>query len=228
VSNAVTNTQTRHEREDNKSGALERLRSKWLSRTVHDMRGPLFAARGYAKLILRDPASVTVTQREYLSHIVDNVNRLASLVDSFCEFPTEADLDLDLVCLNDILAVAIEKTSRSETLRFDAKLPVAELWTYADGAKLGIAVHKLLTAVVDFSRASTRIALRAGQEDDEFVLRCEANAVASQSDTGTCDLPNLEHTRRILRLHGGAVTADANRDARLLVTLRLPLVGAVR
>jgi hypothetical protein len=53
------------------------------SEVLHDARGALFAARGYAKLILEERAGpVTVTQQRYLANILKNIDKLSLLTNA--------------------------------------------------------------------------------------------------------------------------------------------------
>ncbi len=209
------------------SEALRKIRSHWLSRVIHDFRGPLFAARGYAKLIAdRRAGDVTDTQYEYLQHILANINKLADLVNTLSEFPSDDALHLDFVDLSEILQSSIsEWRARDETLKLAADLPPDKLLTIADREKLRRAVHKLLGAAVEFSRCGGEVQLQARLEEDELILR-----IAGIRDENG-DAPPVPPTAdialpcEILRLHGGVAHIDQAHRGRCHVTVRLPLVN---
>jgi signal transduction histidine kinase len=209
-----------------KSEALQKIRDRWISRVAHDMRGPLFAARGYARLLLEQD-SVTAPQKKYAAGIVENTNRLATLVESLAEFPSPATLNLEPVELGDLVAAAVDKIRPRATLQ-TALLPDGPLWTAADGAKLSTAVHKLLTALVDFSQSSARIEVRASQEDGEFILRGFAAVDPANPPGEPFETPDITAASRILRLHGGAASAGVSGAGMVHVTLRLPVVDGFR
>ena len=190
------------------------------------MRGPLFAARGYARLLLED-GDVTVTQRKYLSSIAENMNRLSALVADLQEPPSDDALELGPVSVRDVLKSCVENFG-DLTLQFDLHLPSDPLWTVADGAKLAGGVHKLLTWVVDFSRSDARIELRAALEDDELVVRCLARNDDANGTAGNGVTHDVEAAFRILRLHGGAASAGTAAPGIVHVTFTLPLIPPVR
>ncbi len=210
----------------NKSEALQKIRKHWVSRTAHDIRGPLFAGRGYARLLLQEP-DVTATQRKYAANILENMNRLAELVGALGDFPSESALDLNPVDLRDLLHRALDTMRARATLHL-ACVPNEPVWTVADGAKVSTAVHKLLTSLVDFSRSDARIEVRASQEDDEFVLRCFASGGPATPPDQPCDAPDIDTASRILRLHGGTASAGVASTGVVHVTLRLPLIESFR
>lgn len=211
-----------------KDGALERIRAHWLSRAVHDMRGPLFAARGYARLMLREDRGVTVTQRPYVTQVLDNMNRLSELVSTLQEFPSASTLDLVRVSLRELLSEIVACIRQRAAFSVYVTLPADPVWTAADGAKLAPAVHKLLTLAVDFSQPETGMEVRASQEHDELTVRCIARAGDIASLSAACSDPAFVSACRILRLHAGAVSIDTPATGALYVTLRIPLIHTFR
>lgn len=209
------------------AGAFERIRAHWLSRAMHDMRGPLFAARGYARLILRD-GEVTVNHRSYVAQILESLNRLSELTASLQEFASIADLDLSRVSMRELLSEVISCLQRGEALAIASYLPSDPLWTVADRAKLGPSVHKLLTLAVDFSSPEAGIEVRASQEQDELTVRCIARAARPAKLDHACSAPDIDSACRTLRLHAGAVSMDTPAGGALYVTLRIPLIQTFR
>jgi len=208
-----------------KSQALQQIREQWLSRALHDLRGPLFAARGYARLVLND--TVTVTQRRYIDILLDNLERLSGLVNTLNEFPSDAALDLEPVELRDLLTNALANFNDAVTLHSEIVLGDA-LWTVADGAKVSTAVHKLLTFLVDFSHPSARLSLNAAQEGDEVAVRCQGSAARDGASAQSRAEAGIAAARRIIQLHGGSASAGVASSGEVHVTFRLPLIPPVR
>lgn len=206
--------------------ALRKIRIHWFSHILHDFRGPLFAARGYTKLLLEQRGGeVTVTQRKYLDTILENIEKIAGSVSHLQEFPSDQDLDLELFDFAELLHETIaDFRAGTETLHLTEHIVPGPAPTAGDRAKLSFAVHKLLGAMVEFSRSGGKIDLHARREDDEFLLRMTAFASGSSAESGPEFLPSLERPCEILRLHGGGASADCAHHGVCNVTVRLPLI----
>lgn len=96
--------------------------------------------------------------------------------------------------------------------------------TARDRAKLSFVVHKLLGAMVEFSRCGGKIDLYARREDDEFLVRMTAIVNGSALAEERAAPPDLARPCEILRLHGGLASADYSHPGVCNVTVRLPLV----
>jgi len=208
--------------------ALREIRLKWLARVIHDFRGPLFAARGYTKLIAEGRAGdVTDTQSEYLQHIIDNLKKISLLVDTLTELPSDHTLQLDVVDMADILrSCAAEWRNREQTLQIAIDASEERVLTIADRGKLTEAVHKLLGCAVDFSRSGGEVQLQARQEDDEFTLRIAATGAPSAAASPETLTTGIISACDILRLHGGSAHIATSPEGRCHVTVRLPLVNS--
>src|SRR5438445_9488911 len=90
-----TGAATEQNGSETKNRALSSIRAHWISNVIHDLRGPIFAARGYAKLILENRAGdVTVTQERYLRSVLENINKLSAIVATLQDLPSEDGLNL--------------------------------------------------------------------------------------------------------------------------------------
>jgi len=210
--------------------AFESIRHHWLAHIVHDLRGPLFAARGYTKLLLeaRDEG-VTVTQERYLTTILENITKLAGLVETIQQAPAPSDLSLERIDLNQLLqSVVNHLQEQNKTLQLGCHFFPGPAFTIGDRAKLMLSVQQLLGAAVDFSRFGGRIELHTRSEDDEFTMRISVLPGGSMSGTNPefvpPALPDVTIPCQILRLHGGVASADCGHSGVYNVTVRLPLI----
>jgi signal transduction histidine kinase len=206
------------------TAVLSKIRAHWLARLAHDLRGPLFAARGYTKLMLDERAGVvTVTQRRYLETIQENIERLTQLANSLQDFPSEGALQLEVVNIGDLLrAAADSERGRDETLRFVETIPDNPILTVGDRTKLAQAVHELLGATVEISRSGGEVYLEVRQEDEEVTVRFSAISRLAESERTN---PDISRPCVMLRLHGGVAAMDTDREGHCRVTIRLPLVA---
>src|SRR5579885_3737347 len=80
--------------------ALRNIRIHWLNHIVHEMRGPLFAARGYSKLLLDEKGGpVTATQRKYLETTLDSLDKISATIDRLHDLKAQEKLELESVDL---------------------------------------------------------------------------------------------------------------------------------
>ena len=207
--------------------ALRTIRIHWLSHVVHEMRGPLFAARGYTKLLLDEKGGeVTVTQRKYLETTLENIDKIGATVESLQDFKALDELELEIVDTAELLREALADHSQEiATLHFAQQIPSGTAWTIADRAKLTCAVHKLLGVMVEFSRSGGKVEIQARREGDEFLTRMTGTLNGSNSESEASLSANLAGACRIFRLHGGVASADARHPGFFNITIRLPLVG---
>lgn len=206
--------------------ALLRIRGHWLRHVLHDVRGPLFAARGYLKLMLDERAGpVTVTQERYLQIAIENINKLSLLVNTLRDCPTGELLDLEMVNVTELLqGIASECRNREQTLHFRECISAGEVYTAADRAKLSFAMHKLLGSTVEFSRSGGEVQVQACQDEDEWMVRLTATRARADSSDPVPSPADLASPCEILRLHGGIASVDTEREGVYRVSFRLPLV----
>lgn len=205
--------------------ALEQIRAHWIAHIVHDFRGPLFAARGYSKLLLEGRSGeLNADQRRYLETILDNVNKLAACVSAMQPFPSAEHLRLEPIDLTELFSAAISELNvPHETLR--ALTSQGSWMTMADRAKLTLAVHKLLGGMVEISQSPSKLGLDGRREDDECSIRMFTELKPSTSDNDPVSLPDITIPSEILRLHGGVVSAACNSAGIYNVIMRLPLIS---
>jgi len=206
---------------------LRRIRAHWMSRTVHDFRGPLFSARGYTKLALDSlPPDVTVTQRRYLESALDSMNKLNGLVDLLHLFPSESSLHLEAVDLSKLLRTILNDwKGRSKTLRILETIPVQPVVTIADRGKLSASVHKFLAAAVEFSQSEGEIQLNSRHEDGELTIRLRSRGPNSQDQPPSGQTPDIAMACDAFRIHGGTANADVSPEGFLYITCRLPIIS---
>jgi signal transduction histidine kinase len=169
---------------------------------------------------------VTVTQRQYLEHALENINKISLIVNTLQEFPSDDVLALEVINVTDLLQTAIHSVrDGNKTLRIASAMPDHAIYTTADRAKLMVAVHTLLDVAVEFSQSAGEVLVQAAQEDDELAVRISARS--EDPARSGCPRPQSEVAMpcEILRLHGGVASVDIAREGICYVTFRLPLVG---
>jgi signal transduction histidine kinase len=206
--------------------ALSSIRAHWMSNVIHDLRGPLFAARGYTKLMLENrTGDVTVTQQRYLTSVLENISKLAEIVARLDDLPSDDALTLQQLNFRELVGEVIADWRRRENLaRLSEHIPIEPMHTIGDPTKLSLAVHKLLGSAVEFTQYGGKIDLSVQHEDDEITLRISAMPDSTQSPANIQTWPDVASPCGILRLHGGVASVDCVPAESYHVTCRLPVI----
>jgi signal transduction histidine kinase len=214
-----------HTSETNRA-ALSSIRAHWMSNVIHDLRGPLFAARGYTKLMLENRAGdVTVTQQRYLTSVLENISKLEEIIARLNDLPCDDALTLQQLSFRELVAEVVADWRRRENLaRMSEHIAPEPMHTIGDPMQLSRAVHKLLGSAVDFTQYGGKIDLSVQHEDDEITLRISAVPDSSQSPAKFQTSPDVASPCGILRLHGGVASVDCVPAEGYHVTCRLPVI----
>jgi two-component system, NtrC family, sensor histidine kinase KinB len=208
------------------SEVLDQIRSHWLSTVIHDFSSPLFAARGYIRMVLEERnGSLTEPQRRYMTAILENIGKLVTLAEELNDFPEKDAFEFDTISFQDLLQQAVAEV-RSEltekNVRLTEDVSGGSLSTIGDAEKLASAVSSFLSATVQFTGRSGSVQVYAREENEKIIVRFSATR-----DTGTATdepLPDVSMPCKILRLHGGSAYISQPPGEDYLVTCELPVI----
>jgi signal transduction histidine kinase len=229
--------------------ALEEERRLFIGAIAHDLRTPLFILRAHLRGLQKGIAATPEKVREYVDECVGRADALERLVADLFAFtrleyleqePERAPLELGALLRGSVEGMQPLAAARGITLALD--MPTEPGALLGDSRLLARAVDNLLDNALHHTPEGGRIQVRCGREDDTLVF-----AVA---DTGpgiaAHDLPHLftplyrgeasrnrqtggaglglAIARRILRAHGGELTAanGATGGAEFTATLPAP------
>jgi hypothetical protein len=83
---------------------LLKIQSNWLSSVIHDLSNPLFAARGYLRMLLEEKNNpLTESQHRYVITALENIERMTALTQQLNDLPGKDGFDLDVVNFRDLL-----------------------------------------------------------------------------------------------------------------------------
>ncbi|MDL2254534.1 HAMP domain-containing histidine kinase, partial [Ruminococcaceae bacterium OttesenSCG-928-I18] len=141
----------------------ETLRQDLVANVSHDLRTPLTLITGYAEMIRDIPGETT---RENMQVIIDEANRLSSLVGDLLDLSRlqsgTAELHFERLCLTDEIRSIIsrfQKLSATEgtLVRLEAE---GEVWVNADAARLSQVVYNFLINAMTHGGADKFILVR--------------------------------------------------------------------
>ncbi len=154
--------------------ALERLKDELVSTVSHELRTPLASLRGFAELMLTRDFSLE-QQREFLTIILNESNRLADLINDFLDLQRiEAGrqeyhfkpLDLLSVVRETIAVFQANSNGIAIHLRKEPTPPPV----YADADRLRQVLLNLLSNAVKFSPRGGDITIGTRQEGADLVM----------------------------------------------------------
>jgi signal transduction histidine kinase len=210
----------------------------------HDLRAPLNAIEGFARLIdTRYAERMPQEARDLFRFVLDNAARMSKLITDLLAFSrtSQSEMTITPVDMNALVREVIEElrhTFADRMVVFDVgELPPAD----GDMAMLHQVVTNLLSNAIKFtaSRPEATIAVDARREGDGVVYRVRDNGVGfdmkfadqlfkvfrrlhaqSQYDgTGV----GLALVKRIVERHGGSVGVASAPDAGTTVSFTLPV-----
>lgn len=230
---------------------IEQERRLFIGAIVHDLRTPLFALRGYLDGLAAGVADTAERRAHYLDVARTKADALERLITDLFEFTRLEYLDqtpqTEPLDLRPFLRQIVEghqpaADERGATVALD--VPDEPVMVAADRHMLGRAVENLLDNALRYTPPGGAIRLSAGREDGSATFRVEDTGPGIPAE----DLPHIfaplyrgEHSRnrrtggaglgltvarRILRAHGGDLTAINAPAGGTVFTATLPASNA--
>jgi len=228
---------------------IDRMKSSLISTVSHELRTPLAAIKGYATTLLaEDVEGDKESQREFLSIISEESDRLSALVNNL--------LDLSRIEAGS-LHLTREECSIEEIIRLAAKrarlhpddtletyiapdLPVL----YADPTRLETVLGNLLENATKYAGPGARIQIRVTREDESIVFRVKDNGPGIPEeerhrifqsfyrlDTSLTRLASgaglgLAICKGLVQAHGGTIWVESQREG-ACIAFSIPLTKGV-
>jgi PAS domain S-box-containing protein len=161
---------------------LDRMKDDFVASVSHELRTPLTSINGYLDLILEDGDDFAPEQRQYLSVVRRNAERLLRLVGDLL-FVAQVDagrlsLEMSAVDLSALIEESVEAVrpvAEEKHIKLLAEIEQIEI-PQADAMRLGQVLDNVLSNAVKFTPAEGSVAVRAFVDD--------AHAVVEVVDTG--------------------------------------------
>ncbi len=233
--------------------ALIQMRSHLQANLAHELRTPLAAIRGYARMILDGRGGeVNSTQKDYLRIVTDNTNRMIGLVSwmSYLTELTAQHLKLSSFDLRDVWAKSLESCRLilgEKTLSVVEVIPDESFAIMGDAEKLTYVFNELIAIAAKLSNVSGIITVEFshGREMDVTVkvsgtgqsippeklstifersFNAIAKPAAQNTDAGATSLSGVYD---VVGMHGGRVFVSntAGQGASFLFTLPAVIIG---
>jgi len=231
---------------------MEETRNEFISVVSHELRTPMTAIKGFTDLLLDgDAGSVTRQQRELLTVVQGNANRLVNLVNDMLDISRieSGRIHLDQTAVDIVAAIrsvvrSLRPMQEAKQLNVLEELDPDAPPVFADEARLTQILTNLLanaykytpengwvtvrTEVLDtfvaVSVSDTGIGIPADALAHVFTkfFRVEHPTTQAVSGTGL----GLAITRLLVERHGGRITAASREGVGTTVRFTLPVAGA--
>jgi signal transduction histidine kinase len=156
---------------------LDELKSEFVSNVSHELRSPISVIKSYIEALLDqvDPSDYQ-TQREFLTVVNDETDRLTALVSDLLDISRiesgKFETELSPVALSDVIQIVLtslkDKSGRHQ-IAVDIPSPLPDL--LADRDKMGQVFLNLLDNAIKFSPDGGKISIKAGVKGK--MVRCD-------------------------------------------------------
>ena len=237
------------------AGALSRQSDKldpnYIATVLHEMRTPLHSISGFAKLMLEDNVSDSMTQKEFLSLMVQQSESLNHLIDDLSGIlsnkTTSFSINKETVSSQKLITEAIngvqgiagqKKNLISHNL--SPSLPEIE----ADEFRIKQVIINLLTNAIKFSPEKSTISVKASVLKNELLVQVidhgmgipEAELATLFSQSGGAKSRHEMHgdglglyiCRQIIEAHGGSIWAESVEGKGATFSFILPVAVPIK
>lgn len=159
---------------------LDRMRSSLISTVSHELRTPLAAIKGYASTMLADDVEWDRnSQREFLSIISDESDRLTNLVNNLLDLSRLEVGTLKLAhkkCdVKKIIESAAKGAQLTPRIKFEIKIEPKFQFVYADPLRLESILRNLIENSIKYAGEEAIIKTEVKKNRKEFVFRVHDN-----------------------------------------------------
>ena len=212
---------------------LETLRNQFATAVTHELRTPLVSLNGYLDYILsEDPNAKLKEVLQDIQIAKNNAERLLELTNDLLDLQRmelgKFQLKLEPVNFKDLIKECVEEiqpqlTQKKQHLHLET--PTGRLLIRGDRLRLSQALMNLLNNAVKFTPNGGDITIRADEDDDVLRVTVQDTGIGIDAKDisrifepfAAIEKPTyykgtglgLSLTRRLIRAHGGRVTADS-------------------
>ena len=226
---------------------LARLRSDFISNVTHELKTPLTSIRMYAESLMMGRVKSDQVQKEYLSVVVNETDRLKRMINNILEFSKMEKGKPEYHFVNSNLALILNASIHEmnywlEKEGFDVVTEMDDkIYVEVDPEKMKQAIGNLLSNAIKYSADTKKIFLRLFKKPEHVCIEVEDCGIGIPEDklarifeefyrieqkegisgTGL----GLTVVKEIIEAHNGtiSVTSEIGKGSRFTVTI--PLCG---
>lgn len=232
---------------------LDRMKSSLVSTVSHELRTPLAAIKGYVSTLLAEDVEWdTESQREFLTIISDESDRLTGLVNNLLDLSRieagSLSLSREKCDLEDTIRRAAGQAQLQPGNRFEVRIEAGLPALFADCPRLETVIRNLIENSVKYAGEQAAILVEVNRQGDQIVFRVsddgpgipedesqrifdsfyQVNASLARISSGAG--LGLAICQGLVRAHGGEIWVEKqNRGARLAFSIPLsPKAGTIK
>ncbi|MBI4458669.1 MAG: HAMP domain-containing histidine kinase [Acidobacteria bacterium] len=225
------------------SEASDRTGTDEIANLVHDLRTPFVAIRGYTKMMLGERAGpITGTQREYLTIVAENVNRVVQLLNELLQLTEKKALHverLDLRALWREALLLVTPRAMAKAVRITERIPADPVVILGDREKLVETFAEIISQAAKLAGRDGSIVLEAANPDQEESTAIRISHVPAEhsaqlleslnnvaqreaSPSGGSGSAAFSAAQTVLRAHGGRMSAVSEAEGGISLLVALP------
>ena len=232
----------------------DKLRDEFVTNISHELRTPLTVIKGYAEILYEDAASSNSQSAELLKIIVDEGDRLSTILDGIINYQ-QASMgqiglrheSVNIVQLLGNVATDMEPMAKNKRITLERKIPESLSPCKGDFTALRFAFSHLLDNAIKFTPEGGKVTIETGGWRLEDALwKLEVHVEDTGIGIDVKDLPHIfdrfyrtdqkVHTRQgtgiglsvvkeIIETHSGTISVESTPGKGSRFTVRLPMTG---
>ena len=229
----------------------EKLKTDFLANVSYQLRTPLNAMMGFAEMLHQQYfGKLNERQSEYTGSIIEAGQRLVSLVNDILDLSSiEAGylrlypVDIKIKTIVEQVVHLTDEWARKQGLEIILRTSDDHLTLRADERRIKQVLLNLISNAINYSPNGGRVTITIDQKDGIMNLSVEDTGMGiPQADLGRVFTPfekihdrkvqrrsgaglGLSLVKRIVELHGGAVSIESREGSGTKVVCRLPIQG---
>jgi signal transduction histidine kinase len=222
---------------------MARLRSDFISNVTHELKTPLTSIRMYAESLMMGRVKSDSVQKEYLSIVVTETDRLKRMINNILEFSKMEKGKPEYHFVNSNIASILKSAIQEmdywlEKEGFDVVTELDEtIYAEVDPEKMKQAINNLLSNAIKYSTDTKKIFIRLFKKPENVCIEVEDHGMGIQEDrlsrifeqfyrieqkenisgTGL----GLTVVKEIIEAHNGtiSVTSEIGKGSRFMISL---------
>jgi len=226
----------------------DRVKTDFVANMSYELRTPLTSIGGFAELLGGGYAGeLTAKARDYVSAILESVERLSKLINDVLDLTTGdtrgVALEKERVDIAGLCRAAVETAkprAAEKVQKLDVEIAPSAGHVFGDARRLRESIEHVLQNAIAYTDRKGRISLTADGDKKQAVIRIRDNGSGIEED----DLPRvfnrfdrvteagvrgeaalglgLPLTQQFVEAHGGTVELESEKGKGTIVTLTIP------
>ena len=245
---ATVHDVTERKQAEEKLRELDRMKSEFISNISHELRTPLHSISGFTKLMLGGKVPNPEIQKEFLTTIDKQSERLGTLIDSLLDMSrlesSRFQIQKQLVSIKNTIHDAVKSFDslvKEKGISINEDIPATLPEVEADAGRLSQVMTNLLSNAIKFSNDGGSVTVKCEVKDNELLVQVtdtgigipkeamphlferfyQVNSSATRS-TGGSGL-GLYISKQIIEAHGGRIWAESRVREGSIFSFALPL-----